>query len=121
MSLLAIPKGKKGGKTIKAKKGGATLGIGVGGGVDGHLAAAGGGEGQAGPKSRLARAVRYLVEEDTREEEVRRNVAGEVNNMMEMVGVPGDHVLRKKLTKFSAPGTGKSASNGSGPVGSASA
>ena len=96
MSLLAIPKNKKGGKTVKAKRGGATLGIGPGA-VVGE-----GGEGNAGPKSRLARAVRYLVEEDQRDEDVRRKVASEVNDMMEMVGVPGDHVLRKKLTKFSA-------------------
>lgn len=107
-NLLAIPKVKKpGGKLIRSKRGGEVLGIGPGGvgaaGPNGFEAGGGeGGNGNVGPKSRLARAVRYLVEEDKREEEVRRRVAGEVNDMMEMVGVPGEHVLRKKLTRFSA-------------------
>ncbi|KAL5534664.1 hypothetical protein ACEPAG_1128 [Sanghuangporus baumii] len=55
----------------------------------------------AGPKSRLARAVKELIESrdgDTLEE--RRKMAEETNDMLETVGIPVDHALRKKLDKF---------------------
>ncbi|KAL5495696.1 hypothetical protein ACEPAI_1160 [Sanghuangporus weigelae] len=55
----------------------------------------------AGPKSRLARAVKELIESrdaDTLEE--RRKMAEETNDILETVGIPVDHALRKKLDKF---------------------
>ncbi|KAL5518546.1 hypothetical protein ACEPAH_228 [Sanghuangporus vaninii] len=55
----------------------------------------------AGPKSRLARAVKELIESgdaDTLEE--RHKMAEETNAMLGTVGIPVDHALRKKLDKF---------------------
>lgn len=55
----------------------------------------------AGPKSRLARAVKELIESkdpDTLEE--RFKMAQETNEMLGTVGIPVDHALRKKLDKF---------------------
>ncbi|OCB91193.1 hypothetical protein A7U60_g1602 [Sanghuangporus baumii] len=55
----------------------------------------------AGPKSRLARAVKELIESrDTDPLEERRQMAEETNDMLETVGIPVDHALRKKLDKF---------------------
>ena len=56
-----------------------------------------------GPKSRLARALRELLESKGRDEEEIRRLATELAKTLRIVGVRGDHALRKKLDKFLAP------------------
>lgn len=108
--LLAIPgSGKKGkGKKKKYKKSPAPLTspsaiLGAAGSSSGSNAADG--ENNVGPKSRLARAVKELVEcKDGGEEGEleRRRTAGELNALLGTVGIPSDHTLRKRLERFSS-------------------
>lgn len=53
-----------------------------------------------GPKSRLARAVKVLVESSDEDIARRRKLAADLTNVMGCVGIPMDHILRKKLEKF---------------------
>ncbi|KIY63069.1 hypothetical protein CYLTODRAFT_446846 [Cylindrobasidium torrendii FP15055 ss-10] len=53
-----------------------------------------------GPKGRLARAVKHLLEVDERPETERIRIAGELADMLRKVGVKIDHPLRKKLESF---------------------
>ena len=110
--LLAVPgSGKKGkNKKKKYKKPPAALPMQPNGA--GSSSAAGGsadGENSIGPKSRLARAVKELVEcrEGGEEGEAeRRRTAGELNTLLGTVGIPNDHVLRKRLERFSISNRG---------------
>ena len=87
--LLAVPKGKKAKKKYK-KPPNPTSAAALS--VDGD---------SNGPKSRLARAVKELIEsKDSDSLEDRRKMAAELNDMLGTVGIPVDHVLRKKLDKF---------------------
>ncbi|KAJ3796990.1 hypothetical protein GGU11DRAFT_102031 [Lentinula aff. detonsa] len=52
-----------------------------------------------GPKGRLARAVKELLESSEIEEEERARMASELATMLRKVGVRPDHPLRKKLSK----------------------
>ncbi|KAJ4481081.1 hypothetical protein J3R30DRAFT_3464094 [Lentinula aciculospora] len=81
--LLAVPKFKKGTK-VKKK----------------ILKTKGPGP---GPKGRLARAVKELLESSEMEEEERARLASETATMLKKVGVRPDHPLRKKLAKTLAP------------------
>lgn len=53
-----------------------------------------------GPKSRLARAVKVLVESSDEDVILRKKLAADLTNAMGCVGIPMDHILRKKLDKF---------------------
>jgi hypothetical protein len=53
-----------------------------------------------GPRSRLARAVKDLLESKGGDEEERQSLATDLANTLRTVGVPVDHPLRKKLDKF---------------------
>ncbi|KAI5115948.1 hypothetical protein M0805_003113 [Coniferiporia weirii] len=91
--LLAVPKGKKARKKYKKPGSGPGSGLGSGGGADGE---------GGGPKSRLARAVKELIEcKDADSGDERRVMASELDDMLGTVGIPVDQVLRKKLDKFS--------------------
>lgn len=101
-ALLAVPKGpaNRKGKGKKGDWSGSVNSTAANGKAKGDVIANGSEKG--GPKSRLARAVRYLVEEDPRGEDERRKEAVELNEMMELVGVGREHVLRRKLVRFAA-------------------
>ena len=58
--------------------------------------------GKMGPKGRLARAAKTLLELEGRDEEERRKVAEELANALRMVGIRAEHPLRKKLDTFVA-------------------
>ncbi|THH11388.1 hypothetical protein EW145_g698 [Phellinidium pouzarii] len=93
--LLAVPKGKKARKRYK-KPPGAGSGLAAGSGssavVDGE---------SSGPKSRLARGVRDLIEsKDVDSETERRTMAAELDDMLGTIGIPIDLLLRRKLDKF---------------------
>ncbi|KAF9269081.1 hypothetical protein L218DRAFT_852135 [Marasmius fiardii PR-910] len=91
--LLAVPKMK--GKKGKNKKGA--------GGVNGSGSSSHpNGNGLPGPKGRLARAVKELLESEGKDEEERYRCAVELASMLKKVGVRPDHLLRKKLEKFIA-------------------
>lgn len=53
-----------------------------------------------GPKGRLARAVKDLLESKDIDEEERKRLASELAKALRTVGVRTDHPLRKKLDKF---------------------
>ncbi|KIK54644.1 hypothetical protein GYMLUDRAFT_99952 [Collybiopsis luxurians FD-317 M1] len=55
-----------------------------------------------GPKGRLARAVKELLESSDVEEDERARQASELAKMLRKVGVRPDHPLRKKLGKYQA-------------------
>ncbi|KAF9074635.1 hypothetical protein BDP27DRAFT_1390450 [Rhodocollybia butyracea] len=57
-----------------------------------------------GPKGRLARAVKELLESKNIDEDERASQAYELAMMLRKVGVRPDHPLRKKLGKYQAPG-----------------
>jgi len=80
--LLAIPKAK--GKGKKHKK---PPGV----NADGE---------PPGPKARLARAVKSLIESKDDDIGERRKLAIELNTCLTVVGIPNDQLLRKKLDKF---------------------
>ncbi|KAH8120677.1 hypothetical protein DFH11DRAFT_1696526 [Phellopilus nigrolimitatus] len=85
--LLAVPRGKKGRKK--------------------HKRLAPPPPANSGPKSRLARAAKELIESKSAgagaaEEEERYAMAAELSAMLGAVGIPVDHLLRKKLDKFVA-------------------
>jgi hypothetical protein len=74
--LLAVPRKKSKGKESQGEK--------------------------AGPKGRLARATKVLLESAEVAEEDRKRLADELANALKTVGVRSDHPLRKKLDKFVA-------------------
>ncbi|KAK1227153.1 hypothetical protein PQX77_009787 [Marasmius sp. AFHP31] len=94
--LLAVPKTKK----KKNKKGGGGAGSG-GSSSSSNL----NGSGPPGPKGRLARAVKELLESEGGDEEEKVRSAAELAKMLKKVGVRPDHLLRKKLEKFVATRT----------------
>ncbi|KAL0577518.1 hypothetical protein V5O48_004459 [Marasmius crinis-equi] len=100
--LLAVPKTKK----KKNKKGGGS-GAASGGSSSSNL----NGSGPPGPKGRLARAVKELLESEGGDEEERYKSAMQLAKMLKKVGVRPDHLLRKKLEKFVASRIGE---NGKG-------
>jgi hypothetical protein len=57
---------------------------------------------KAGPKGRLARAVKALLEAECGDEEERILRAGELANALKTVGVRTDHPLRRKLDRYVA-------------------
>jgi len=61
---------------------------------------AGGGSAPPGPKGRLARAVKELLESKGGDEEERAKLALELSKVLRNTGVRIDHPLRKKLHKF---------------------
>jgi len=56
----------------------------------------------AGPKGRLARAVKELLESGVNDEQERKRLAKEMAGMLRMVGIRPDHPLRKRLDKYCA-------------------
>ena len=84
--LLAVPKAKAKGKA-KGKKG--------------KLVAANG-ERPQGPKGRLARSVKALLESEGVDMEDKRRLAEGVALCLRLVGVRPDHPLRVRLDKYSA-------------------
>ncbi|RDB29174.1 hypothetical protein Hypma_015087 [Hypsizygus marmoreus] len=82
--LLAVPKIKG---TSKAKH---------------KIPKAGSGSAPPGPKGRLARAVKDLFESQEVDMEERIRLATDLARALRIVGVRGDHPLRKKLDKFVA-------------------
>ncbi|KAG7093976.1 hypothetical protein E1B28_007606 [Marasmius oreades] len=96
--LLAVPKMK--GKKGKNKKG---AGGGGGGGINGGGSSShSNGFGPPGPKGRLARAVKELLESEGDDEEEKCRCAVELASVLKKVGVKPDHLLRKKLERFIA-------------------
>ncbi|PAV21795.1 hypothetical protein PNOK_0175200 [Pyrrhoderma noxium] len=92
--LMAVPKVRKGKKKYKKHHGSSVSST--------DTSSHGGGD-STGPKSRLGRAVRDLIEaEDNESLETRRETATKVNEMLKTVGIPNDLSLRKKLGKFSS-------------------
>ena len=61
-----------------------------------------GGVAPPGPKGRLARAVKELLESKGDNQEERNYLAAELAKTLESVGVRSDHPLRKRLDKFVA-------------------
>jgi hypothetical protein len=59
----------------------------------------------SGPKSRLARAVKELLESETGNREERGWLAAELAKTLKMVGVRAEHPLRKRLDKFVEAGS----------------
>lgn len=55
-----------------------------------------------GPKGRLARAVKELLESETLDPDEQLRIAAELANLLRTVGVRTDHPLRKKLDKYVA-------------------
>jgi len=53
-----------------------------------------------GPKGRLARAVKALLESTGGDEEEKKRLATNLANTLRIVGIRADHPLRKKLDKF---------------------
>ena len=53
-----------------------------------------------GPKGRLARAVKHLLESGEVEDEERDRMAAELAVILRTVGIRADHPLRKKLDKY---------------------
>jgi hypothetical protein len=53
-----------------------------------------------GPKGRLARAVKELLESSGGDEEEKTRLAAELGNALRVVGIRADHPLRKRLDKF---------------------
>lgn len=84
--LLAVPKAKAKGKA-KGKKG---------------KPAAANGERPQGPKGRLARSVKTLLETEGVDAEDRRRLAEGVALCLQSVGVRPDHPLRVRLDKYLA-------------------
>ncbi|KAF9016660.1 hypothetical protein BDZ89DRAFT_961716 [Hymenopellis radicata] len=82
--LLAVPKTK--GKKVKNK-----------------IPKSPSGSGLPGPKGRLARAVKDLLESTERDVEERDKLAGELAVVLRTVGIRPDHPLRKKLDRFAPP------------------
>lgn len=85
--LLAVPK-INGGKKAKKK----TI----------PKSPAGGSAGPPGPKGRLARAVKELLETKGGDEEERHKLAADLAKVLKNAGIRSDHPLRKKLDKFVA-------------------
>ena len=87
--LLAIPKPKgKGKKKGKSKASGLSS-------SDGGIP-----EKATGPKSRLARAVKELLESQAGDEQERRKLAEGVGRMLAMTGIRPDHPLRKRVRTY---------------------
>jgi hypothetical protein len=59
------------------------------------------------PRGRLARAVKELLERDAIDEEKRLILASGLAKALQITGIRNDHVLRKKLDKYIAPGNEK--------------
>ncbi|KAI0063107.1 hypothetical protein BV25DRAFT_447225 [Artomyces pyxidatus] len=57
---------------------------------------------KGGPKGRLARAVKELLESSEGDEEERKRLAKEMAEMLRKVGIRPDHPLRKRLDKYCA-------------------
>jgi hypothetical protein len=55
-----------------------------------------------GPKGRLARAVKELLESTGGDEEEKKRLAANLANALRVVGIRADHPLRKKLDKFAS-------------------
>ncbi|KAI0320998.1 hypothetical protein OF83DRAFT_1052000 [Amylostereum chailletii] len=92
--LLAVPKGKKKGKAkAKAKS------KGKGGNAPNAK------DRSPGPKGRLARAVKELLESKDGDAEERRRLARELADMMQTVGVQPEQPLFRRLEKFNTTGT----------------
>ncbi|KDQ54915.1 hypothetical protein JAAARDRAFT_160229 [Jaapia argillacea MUCL 33604] len=80
--LLAVPKGKHKGKVKKPSAGGDRL--------------------PQGPKGRLARAVKELLESQGVNEEERETLIRDMAACLRLVGIKVDHPLRRKLDRFVA-------------------
>jgi len=92
--LLTVPKAKKRSKGKgKAKEGAAAAYQAAGGVVE-----------KPGPKGRLARAVKALLESDTIQEEERIQMASELAEMLRATGVPPEQLLCRKLAKVTGAG-----------------
>jgi len=97
--LLAVPKPKKESKKKKnkGKQGGATAAaIGSVAEVD---------EAATGPRGRLARSVKELLESKGGDEEEQNRLACEMADMLMRAGVRPDHPLRRKLRKYCVAAT----------------
>ncbi|KLO20398.1 hypothetical protein SCHPADRAFT_991774 [Schizopora paradoxa] len=98
-------------KRRKGGKGGRGVKVGAGAAPPpsaGSISADGWAEAGSGvlPKSRLARAVKAFIEDKDfgGDEQQRKATAAELNSVLGIVGIPIDHVLRRRLEKF-APST----------------
>ncbi|KAA1468410.1 hypothetical protein DENSPDRAFT_911832 [Dentipellis sp. KUC8613] len=89
--LLAVPKAKGKGKgKAKAKM---------------KAAPVQNGDRPSGPKGRLARAVKELLESTDGDPEERMQLAREMARMLRMCGIRPDHPLRKRLDKYTGAAT----------------
>ncbi len=94
--LLAVPKPKKGNKKKnKGKQGGDGPAMST---VIGSVAEAD--EAATGPKGRLARSVKELLESKGGDEEEQNKVACEMADMLMHAGIRLDHPLRRRLKKY---------------------
>jgi hypothetical protein len=91
--LLAVPNPKKK-KKNKGKQGadGPTTAAVIGSGAEADEAA-------TGPKGRLARSVKELLESKGGDEEEQNRLAGEMAEMLMRAGIRPDHPLRRRLRK----------------------
>jgi hypothetical protein len=99
--LLVVPKPKGEGKKKKKYKGrdaAAAAVIPAAAEADKAAAAAA----AVGPRGRLARAVKELLESKEADEEEQNRLASEMADMLMRTGVRGDHPLRRRLRKHCA-------------------
>lgn len=94
--LLTVPNAKRKYQKKKRKQGedGATTAAVVGSAADVEEAA-------TGPKGRLARSVKELLESKGGDEEERNRLASEMAEMLMRAGIRPDHPLRRRLRKYS--------------------
>ncbi|EIN13199.1 hypothetical protein PUNSTDRAFT_117087 [Punctularia strigosozonata HHB-11173 SS5] len=97
--LLAIPKAKKKKKKRKqpAQVGGAPPADGEAGGSG---AAVANGARPPGPRSRLARAVKEVLESEDVDDSERRRLAEGLARMLKTSGIRPEHALRRKVEKY---------------------
>ena len=94
--LLVVPKAKRKGKK---KEGGAGRATAVVAAIEGERAVV------VGPRGRLARAVKELLESKDGDEGERDKLASDTANMLMRTGVRPDHPLRRQLRKHSVLAT----------------
>lgn len=95
--------GSGGGPGANSNAGGSGgVGGSAGAGPSGSGAGNGGGQEKAGPKGRLARSVKELLEGNGVEQAERVSLAREVADMLRAAGVPPEHALCRKLAKYNA-------------------
>ncbi|KAI0252688.1 hypothetical protein BJV78DRAFT_1373598 [Lactifluus subvellereus] len=92
--LLVVPKPKGEGKKKKKDKGRDAAAVVPGAEADKAAA--------VGPRGRLARAVKELLESKGADEEEQNRLASEMADMLMRTGVRGDHPLRRRLRKHCA-------------------